>query len=48
VVPADAIAGVSADCIPAMIRHTLAPVATIVTTDDVAACWKGPRRVRRA
>ncbi|MFF8513425.1 cysteine hydrolase [Streptomyces sp. NPDC015492] len=44
VVPADAIAGVPADYTPAMIRHTLALVATITTTDDVLACWKLPRR----
>ncbi|MYS09602.1 isochorismatase family protein [Streptomyces sp. SID6041] len=44
VVPADAIAGVPADYTPAMIRHTLALVATIATTDDVLACWKLPRR----
>lgn len=48
VVPADAIAGVPADYTPAMIRNTLALVATIATTDDVLACWKGPRRVTRA
>ncbi|MGW2304433.1 cysteine hydrolase [Streptomyces sp. NPDC001809] len=44
VVPADAIAGVPADYTPAMIRHTLALVATITTTDDVLTCWKLPRR----
>ncbi|MFF9064605.1 cysteine hydrolase [Streptomyces sp. NPDC014891] len=44
VVPADAIAGVPADYTPAMIRHTLALVATITTTDDVLAAWKLPRR----
>ncbi|MCX2183753.1 cysteine hydrolase [Streptomyces sp. SKN60] len=52
VVPADAIAGVPADYTPAMIRNTLALVATIATTDDVLGCWKAPRRaapgVRRA
>ncbi|MET9562884.1 MULTISPECIES: cysteine hydrolase [Streptomyces] len=48
VVPGDAIAGVPSDYTPAMIRHTLALVATITTTDDVLACFKRPRRVRRA
>ncbi|MET9508302.1 cysteine hydrolase [Streptomyces flavidovirens] len=47
VVPADAIAGVPADYTPAMIRNTLALVATITTTDEVLACWKRPRRVRQ-
>ncbi|MFG2447758.1 cysteine hydrolase [Streptomyces sp. M41(2017)] len=44
VVPSDAIAGVPAEYTPAMIRNTLALVATITTTDDVLACFKGPRR----
>ncbi|MEW1563733.1 cysteine hydrolase [Streptomyces sp. NPDC102256] len=44
VVPSDAIAGVPADYTPAMIRNTLALVATITTTDDILACLKGPRR----
>lgn len=48
VVPRDAIAGVPADYTPAMIRNTLALVATITTTDDVLSCWKRPRRARRA
>ncbi|MET7710901.1 cysteine hydrolase [Streptomyces sp. NPDC005407] len=48
VVPKDAIAGVPADYTPAMIRNTLALVATITTTDDVLSCWKRPRRARRA
>ncbi|MER6383691.1 cysteine hydrolase [Streptomyces sp. NPDC001118] len=43
VVPADAIAGVPADYTPAMIRHTLALVATVSTTDDVLRCLKRPR-----
>lgn len=38
----DAIAGVPADYTPAMIRNTLALVATITTTDDVLASWKRP------
>ncbi|MER6530250.1 cysteine hydrolase [Streptomyces sp. NPDC001508] len=44
VVPADAIAGVPADYIPAMIRHTLALVATVATTDEVLGCLRRPRR----
>ncbi|GAA5036794.1 cysteine hydrolase family protein [Streptomyces siamensis] len=44
VVPADAIAGVPSDYTPAMIRNTLALVATIATTDDVLACFRRPRR----
>ncbi|WEO98713.1 cysteine hydrolase [Streptomyces sp. FXJ1.172] len=43
VVPADAVAGVPADYTPAMIRHTLALVATIVTTDEVLGCLVRPR-----
>ncbi|MFD9132499.1 cysteine hydrolase [Streptomyces bottropensis] len=38
VVPGDAIAGVPADYTPAMIRHTLALVAMVATTDEVSAC----------
>ncbi|MHA5053869.1 cysteine hydrolase family protein [Streptomyces sp. SD15] len=44
VVPADAIAGVPSDYTPAMIRNTLALVATITATDDVLACFKRTRR----
>ncbi|WP_328908927.1 cysteine hydrolase [Streptomyces sp. NBC_00234] len=44
VVPADAIAGVPAEYTPAMIRNTLALVATITTTDEALACWKRPGR----
>ena len=44
VVPTDAIAGVPSDYTPAMIRHTLALVATVATTDEVLACFKRPRR----
>ncbi|WP_369239752.1 cysteine hydrolase [Streptomyces sp. R21] len=44
VVPTDAIAGVPSDYTPAMIRNTLALVATITTTDEVLACFKRPRR----
>lgn len=43
VVPGDAIAGVPADYTPAMIRHTLALVATVATTDEVLACLTGIR-----
>ncbi|MEV6291933.1 cysteine hydrolase [Streptomyces sp. NPDC051896] len=43
VVPADAIAGVPTDYTPAMIRHTLALVATVVTTDEVLGCLGRPR-----
>ncbi|QGV81744.1 cysteine hydrolase [Streptomyces ficellus] len=43
VVPADAIAGVPSEYTPAMVRHTLALVATITTTDDVLACWERRR-----
>ncbi|MFF4839166.1 cysteine hydrolase [Streptomyces collinus] len=46
VVPADAIAGVPADYTPAMIRNTLALVATITTTDRVLDCFE--RQGRRA
>ncbi|GAA4336760.1 cysteine hydrolase [Streptomyces venetus] len=49
VVPADAVAGVPADYTPAMIRHTLALVATVATTDEVLACLTRPRdELRRA
>ncbi|MGW0712279.1 cysteine hydrolase [Streptomyces sp. NPDC002643] len=44
VVPGDAIAGVPADYTPAMIRHTLALVATVATTDEVLGCLKEPGR----
>jgi nicotinamidase-related amidase len=44
VVPADAIAGVPSDYTPAMVRHTLALVATVATTDEVLGCFKRPRR----
>ncbi|MFE5023488.1 cysteine hydrolase [Streptomyces sp. NPDC056656] len=45
-VPADAIAGVPSDYTPAMIRNTLALVATVTSTQDVLTCWKRPRRGR--
>ncbi|MFJ3808883.1 cysteine hydrolase [Streptomyces sp. NPDC090073] len=52
VVPADAVAGVPADYTPAMIRHTLALVATVTTTDDVLGCLlpqpAGPTPLRPA
>jgi nicotinamidase-related amidase len=44
VVPSDAIAGVPSDYTPMMIRHTLALVATVATTDEVLACLGRPRR----
>ncbi|MEU5237890.1 cysteine hydrolase [Streptomyces lydicus] len=46
VVPADAIAGVPADYTPAMVRNTLALVATVTTTEDVLTSWQRPRRGR--
>ncbi|MFF5129541.1 cysteine hydrolase [Streptomyces syringium] len=42
VVPADAIAGVPADYTAAMVRHTLALVATMTTTDAVLRGWRHP------
>ncbi|MFD9210195.1 cysteine hydrolase [Streptomyces sioyaensis] len=44
VVPADAIAGVPAEYTPAMVRNTLALVATVTTTEEVLTSWRGPRR----
>ncbi len=44
VVPADAIAGVPAEYTPALVRNTLALVATVTTTDAVLGGWKRPRR----
>ncbi|MGW0532235.1 cysteine hydrolase [Streptomyces sp. NPDC003032] len=44
VVPADAIAGIPSEYTPAMVRNTLALVATITSTEDVLGAWKGPRR----
>nr|WBO76679.1 cysteine hydrolase [Streptomyces sp. SBE_14.2] len=46
VVPTDAIAGVPAEYTPAMIRHTLALVATLTTTDEVLAALRQDRRLR--
>ncbi|NSC20440.1 cysteine hydrolase [Streptomyces albus subsp. chlorinus] len=40
VVPADAIAGVPAEYTAAMVRHTLALVATVTTAAEVSACWE--------
>ncbi|WP_031486485.1 cysteine hydrolase [Streptomyces bicolor] len=48
VVPRDAVAGVPSDYTQAMIRHTLAWVATVATTDEVLGCFKRPRRAGRA
>ncbi|PJJ00429.1 nicotinamidase-related amidase [Streptomyces sp. 2333.5] len=44
VVPADAIAGVPAEYTPAMVRNTLALVATVTTTEEVLTSWRRPRR----
>ncbi|MFC8259211.1 cysteine hydrolase [Streptomyces sp. NPDC057291] len=44
IVPSDAIAGVPSDYTPAMIRNTLALVATVTTTREVLGCWQSPRR----
>ncbi|MDT7846543.1 cysteine hydrolase [Streptomyces justiciae] len=44
VVPTDAIAGVPSDYTPAMIRNTLALVATLTTTADMLACLNHRRR----
>ncbi|MGP3975974.1 cysteine hydrolase [Streptomyces sp. 8N114] len=41
VVPADAIAGVPADYTPALVRHTLALVATVTTADEIHERWAG-------
>ncbi|MEV0600620.1 isochorismatase family protein [Streptomyces sp. NPDC050315] len=46
VVPADAIAGVPAEYTPAMVRNTLALVATVTSTDAVLTCWKRSPRLR--
>ncbi|MEU5542923.1 cysteine hydrolase [Streptomyces sioyaensis] len=46
VVPADAIAGVPAEYTPAMVRNTLALVATVTTTEEVLTSWRRPRRDR--
>ncbi|MCZ4100626.1 MULTISPECIES: cysteine hydrolase [Streptomyces] len=40
VVPADGIAGVPREYTEAVVRHTLALVSTVSTTDDILACWK--------
>ncbi|MET9833663.1 cysteine hydrolase [Streptomyces sp. NPDC006385] len=48
VVPTDAIAGVPSDYTPAMIRNTLALVATVATTDEVLGSFRRPPRVTRA
>ncbi|MEU0968747.1 isochorismatase family protein [Streptomyces sp. NPDC005917] len=44
VVPADAIAGAPAEYTPAVVRNTLASVATVATTDEVLGCLDNPRR----
>jgi nicotinamidase-related amidase len=47
VVPTDAIAGVPSEYTPAMIRNTLALVATLATTDEVLGCVRRPRGAGR-
>jgi nicotinamidase-related amidase len=44
VVVADGIAGVPAEYTGAMVRHTLALVATVVEAQDVVECWGKERR----
>lgn len=44
VVPSDAIAGVPADYTGAMVRHTLAHVAALTTTDALLRAWRQRRR----
>ncbi|MBW8794947.1 MAG: cysteine hydrolase [Streptomyces sp.] len=44
VVSADAVAGVPSEYTPAMVRNTLALVATVATTDEVLGCLRRPRR----
>ncbi|GGP47571.1 cysteine hydrolase [Streptomyces abikoensis] len=46
-VPSDAIAGVPADYTAAMVRHTLALVATVTTTEAVLRGWRRRGRPRR-
>jgi nicotinamidase-related amidase len=41
VVVTDAVAGVPADYADAMLQHTLAPLATLVSSDQVVAAWAG-------
>ena len=48
VVPTDAIAGVPSDYTSAMIRNTLALVATLATTADVVGCLTRVRSSRRS
>ncbi|RFU83783.1 cysteine hydrolase [Streptomyces triticagri] len=43
VVPEDAIAGVPADYVPAVVRNTLALVATVTATEDVLGVWRQHR-----
>lgn len=40
VVPTDATAGVPADYAQQVLRHTLAPVATLTTTEELVASWR--------
>jgi len=42
VLPRDAVCGVPADYADAVIDNTLALLATVTTTDEIAAAWAGP------
>ncbi|WP_406859578.1 cysteine hydrolase [Streptomyces sp. HUAS MG47] len=48
VVPGDAVAGVPAEYTAEVLRHTLALVSTVTTTQQVLGCWKRSGRVTRA
>ncbi|MEU9100687.1 cysteine hydrolase [Streptomyces sp. NPDC048361] len=48
VVASDAIAGLPADYTPAMVRNTLALVATVTTTDAILGCFKEAGRATPA
>jgi len=39
VVVRDAVAGVPVDYADAMLEHTIAPLATVVTSEQVTAAW---------
>jgi nicotinamidase-related amidase len=42
VLPRDAVCGVPADYADAVIDNTLALLATVTTTDEIAAAWAAP------
>lgn len=44
VVPRDAVCGIPADYAEAVLDHTIAPLATVTTVDDVVAAWAPHRR----